>query len=98
MSRDAAEITEMALSTYKHRIAGRRSAEDYGKTRRLLTAEEESILLWKCDITIVFRTAINPGGCTGLALEIVQKRDPNAVVGKAWVRNCLYKRHSEIKS
>ena len=31
-------------------MAGRRSAEDYGKTRRLLTAEEESTLLWRCDI------------------------------------------------
>ena len=43
--RDAAVIAEMAPSTFTHRMAGRQSAEDYGKTRRLLTAEEESILL-----------------------------------------------------
>ena len=47
---DAAVITEMAVSTFKHRMTGRRSAEDYGKSRWLLTAEEESILLWRCDI------------------------------------------------
>ena len=43
--RDAAVIAEMAPSTFTHRMAGRRLAEDYGKTRRLLAVEEESILL-----------------------------------------------------
>ena len=47
---DAAVIAEMADTTFRQRMAGRRSAEDYGKTKRLLTAEEESILLWRCDI------------------------------------------------
>ena len=32
---DAATIGEMPESTFNHRMAGRRSAEDYGKTRRL---------------------------------------------------------------
>ena len=48
--RDAVVIAEMAQSTFKHRIDGRRSAEDYGKTWRLLTAEEEPIFLWRCNI------------------------------------------------
>ena len=43
--RDAAVIVEMAPSTFTHRMAGRQSAEDCGETRRLLTAEEESIFL-----------------------------------------------------
>ena len=58
--RDAVGIAEMALSTVSHRMAGRRSAEDYGKTRRLLTAEEELILL-RVQHIIVFRLATNPG-------------------------------------
>ena len=49
--KDAAVIAQMALSTFIHRMAGRRSAEDYGKTRRLLTAEE-SILIWRCDLLL----------------------------------------------
>ena len=98
MRRDAAVIAEMALSTFKHRMAGRRSAEDYGKTWRLLTVVEESILLWKCEILQPSGWLQTPEDVWVLALEIVQKRDPNAVVGKDWVRNCLYKRHPEIKS
>ena len=47
--RGAAIITEMALSISRHRMAGLTLAEGYGKTRRLLTAKEESILLWGCD-------------------------------------------------
>ena len=39
-----------------------------------------------------------PADERALALEIVQKRDPNAKVGKDWVRNNLYKRNPEMKS
>ena len=42
---DAAAIAEMPETTFRQRMAGRRSTEDYGKTKRLLTAEEESVLL-----------------------------------------------------
>ena len=45
----AAGVAGVEASTFKHRTLGRRSAEDYDQTRRLLTAEE-SILLWRCDI------------------------------------------------
>ena len=96
--RDAAAVAEMAESTFKHRLAGRRSAEEYGKTRRLLTAEEESILLWRCDILQRSGWLQTPKDIRILALEIVQKRDPNAKVGNDWVRNSLYKRHPEIKT
>ena len=96
--RDAAGIAEMALSTFTHRMAGRRLAEDYGKTRRLLTAEEESVLLWRCEILQCSGWLQTPADERALALEIVQKRDSNAKVGKVWVRNSLYKRHPEIKS
>ena len=39
--RDVAVVAEMAESTHKHRMVGRRSAENYVRTWRLLTAEEE---------------------------------------------------------
>ena len=48
--RDAAVIAQMARSTFTHRTAGRQLAEDYGKTQRILATEEESILLWRCEI------------------------------------------------
>ena len=94
---DAAVIAEMAVSTFKHRMTGRRSAEGYDKSRRLLAAEEESILLWRCDILQYSGWLQAPEDVRVLALEIVQKRDPDAEVGKDWVRNSLYKRHPEIK-
>ena len=43
--RDAAVVAEMAETTFKHRLAGSSSAEEYGKTRLLLTAGGKSILL-----------------------------------------------------
>ena len=73
-------------------------SEDYGKTRRLLTAEEESILLWRCEILQRSGWLQTPADVRALALEIVQKQDPNAKVGKDWIRNSLHKRHPEIKS
>ena len=33
-----------------------------------------------------------------MALEIVQKQNPDAIVGKGWIRNSLYKRSPEIKT
>ena len=96
--REAAVIAEMAPSISTHRMAGRQSAEDYGKTRRLLTAEEELILLWRCKILQCSGWLQAPADVRALALEIVQKRDPNAKVDKDWIRNSLYKCHPEIKS
>ena len=71
--RDAAGIAEMALSTFTHRMAGRRSAEDYGKTRRLLTAEE-SILMWRCDVLQRSGWSQNPGGCADKKIKRVQEK------------------------
>ena len=59
--RDVAMIAEMAESTFKHRIDGRRSAEDYSRRGINFAVEIRYIRA---------------------ALEIVQKRDPNATVGK----------------
>ena len=95
--KDAAVIAEMAPSTFTHRMAGRRSAEDYGKTRRLLTAKEESILIWRCDVLQRSGWSQTPEDVRILALETVQRRDPDAKVSKGWVRHSLYKRHPEIK-
>ena len=96
--KDAAVIAEMTESTFRHRMAGQRSAEDFGKSRRLLTIEEESILLWRCDILQRAGWLQTPKDVRIMALEIIQKRNPDAQVGKDWVRNSLYKRHPEIKT
>ena len=76
----AAGVAEMKVSTFTHRTLGRRSAEDFGKTRRLLTAEEESILLWRCDILQRAGWLQTPKDVRILALEIAQKRNPDAKV------------------
>ena len=87
----------MAPSAFTHRVAGRRSAEDYSKTRQLLSAEEESILIWGCDVLQRSGWSQTPEGVRILALGTVQKRDPGAEVSRDWVRRSLYKRHREIK-
>ena len=80
----------MAESTFRHRMAGRRSAEDYSKAQQLLTAEEESILLWRCEILQRAGWLQTPKDARILALEIVKKRDPDTKVGKDWVRkSCI---------
>ena len=96
--KDAAVIAEMTKSTFRHRMAGRRSVEDYGKTRRILTAEEESIVLWRCDILQRAGWLQPPKDVRILAIEIVQKRGPDAKVGADWTRKSLYKHHPDIKS
>ena len=95
---DAAVIAEMPETTFRQRMAGRRSAEDYGKTKRLLTAEEESVLLWRCEILQRAGWLQTPKDARILALEIIQKRDPGAKIGEDWIRKRLYKRHAEIKA
>ena len=90
MRGDAAAIAEMPVSTFRHRMAGRRSAEDYGKTRRLLTAEEESFC---CGDETLQRSGWlqTPEDVRVLALEIVQRQNPD------WTRQSLHKCHPEIK-
>jgi len=46
----AVVVAEMPRSTFVHRVQGRRSAEDYHKSCRLLKEEEEEIWIWYCDI------------------------------------------------
>ena len=94
---DTAVIAEMSASIFKHRMAGRRSAEGYGKTRRLLTAEKVPILPWRCDILQRSGWLQTLEDAPISAPEIAQKRDPDAKVGKDWIRNSLHKRHPEMK-
>ena len=48
--KDAATCAEMKTSTFVHRSIGRRSATDFHKSRRLLTEEEEDVLVWRCEV------------------------------------------------
>ena len=83
--RDAVVIAKMAPSTFTHRMAGRQSAEYYCKTRRLLTVEEESILLWRCEILQCSGWLQTPADVRALALEIVEynKDETGFVMGYA---------------
>lgn len=47
---DASVVAEMQPSTFVHRSLGRRSAEDFYKSRRLLSPEEEDIVMWRCEV------------------------------------------------
>ena len=64
--------------TPKHRLASRRSAKGYDKTQRLLTAGEESILLWRCDILQGLQA---PADVRALALGIA-KLNKHSATGK----------------
>ena len=96
--KDAAVIAEMKEPTPEHCMASRRSHEDYSITQRHLTAEEESIVLWRCDILQRAGWLQTPKDAQILALEILQKRDPDGEIGEDWVCKSLYKRHPEIKA
>ena len=78
MEEDAAVDAEVSRSTFTHRMAGRRSGEDYGKTPRLLIAEEVSILMWGCVVLKRPGWSQAPEDLWILAFEIVQKRDAGA--------------------
>ena len=60
-------------------------------------SEEESILIWRCDVLQSSGWSQTPEDVRILALNTVQKRDPDAKVSKNWVRHSPYKRHPEIK-
>ena len=96
--KDAAVIAEMKESTFRHRMAGRRSHEDYPIIQQHLTVEEESIVLWRCDILQRAGWLQPPKDVRILALEILQKRDPDGKIGEDWVCKSLYKRHPELKA
>ena len=73
-------VVEMKVSTFMHCTLDQRSAEDYGKTRQLLTAEEVSFLLWKYDILQHAGWLQTLKDVWILALKIAQKRNPDAKV------------------
>ena len=61
-------------------------------------AKEKSILLRRCDTLRRPGWLQTPADVRILALGIVQKRDPDAIVGKDWIRNSPHKRHPEMES
>ena len=72
--KDVAVIAEMKESTFRRRMAGRRSHEDYSIIQQHLTVEEESIVLWRCEILPRAGWLQTPKDARILALEILQKR------------------------
>jgi len=96
--RDAAVVAEMARSTFVHRAQGRRSAEDYHKSRQLLKAEEEEILIRYCDILRRTGFPQSVKDTIALAEEILRKRDPTATISPRWLDRSFYKRHPEVKA
>jgi hypothetical protein len=81
-----------------HRVQGRRSAEDYHKSRQLLNAEEEEVLIWYCDILQRTGFPQNVKDAIALAEKILRKRDPTATISPRWLDRSFYKRHPEVKA
>ena len=48
--KDAVVCAEMQESTFVRRSNGRQSAADHQKSLRLLTEEEEDVLVWRCEV------------------------------------------------
>jgi len=78
--KDAAVVAEMKVSAFKHRTCGRRSAVEYGKTRRLLLDEEE-ILVWRSEILQCGGFPQSIRNVKATAEEILRKCEPAAAVG-----------------
>jgi len=78
--KDAAVVAEMKVSTFKHRTCGRRSAAEYGKTRRLLLDEEEEVLIWRCEILQRGGFPQSIRDVTAIAEEILRKRELTATL------------------
>jgi len=76
----AAVVAEMKESTFVHLSLGRRAAEDYYKSQRLLKVEEEEILIWRCDILQRAGFPQSIKDVTKLAKEILQKWEPTATI------------------
>jgi len=76
----AAVVAEMPRSTFVYRVQGRRSAEDYHKSCRLLKEEEEEILIWYCDILQRTGFPQSVKDMIALAEKILRKRDPIPVL------------------
>lgn len=95
---DAAVVAEMRVSTFVHCSLGRRSAEDYSKSRRLLTAEEEEVIIWRCEILQRTGFPQTTQDVRRIAESVLQKRDPDGRVGPRWVDQSFYTHHPEIKA
>lgn len=95
--KDAAVVAEMKVSTFKHRTCGRRSAAEYGKSRRLLLDEEEEVLIWRCEILQRGGFPQSIGDVTAIAEEILRKHEPAATVSPRWVQRSLHQRRPDVR-
>jgi hypothetical protein len=95
---DAAVIAEMKRSTFVHRSLGRRSATDYGKSRRLLLEAEEKTLIWRCDLLQRAGFPQTVQDVRDLAQTLLRKRDPTGTVSPRWIDRYFYKQHPEVKA
>ena len=94
----AAIVAEMKRTTFGYRTRGRRSAEDYHKSRRLLKEEEEQLLIWQCDILQRTGFPLSVKDVTSLAEMILRKREPTATISPRWIDRSFYKQHPEVKA
>ena len=95
---DAAVIAELPVSTFNHRLAGRRSRAEASEASRRLTPREEELVIWRCD-TLAKEGFPQPiKAVREIAQQILRKRQPEAVLGKQWVNKALYKKYPGLKS
>ena len=84
--KDGAEVTEVKVSTFKHRTCGRLSVAEYGKTRQLLFDKEEEVLIWRCEILQCGGFPQSIRDVTAIAEEILRNREPAATVSPPWIQ------------
>jgi hypothetical protein len=63
----------------------RRSAADYGKSRRLPLEAEEKTLIWRCDILQRAGFPQTVQDVRDLAQTLIRKRDPTGTVSHRWI-------------
>jgi len=94
----SAVVAEMKRSTFIHRTLGRRSAADFGKSRRLLLEAEEKTLIWRCNILQRAGFPQTVKDVRDLAQTILRKRDPTGTISPQWIDRYFYKQHPEVKA
>ena len=94
----AAVVAEMKQSTFIHRTLGRRSAADYGKSRRLLLEAEQKTLIWRCDILQRAGFPETVQDVRDLAQTLLRKRDPTGTVSPRWIDRYFYKQQPEVEA
>ena len=80
----AAQMVGVAPTTVMHRLKGRKNKEEEGHGRQKLTPEEERAVVDRCYFCCRLEFPPTIWQFRQIATTVLQKRNPNEVLGKRW--------------